>query len=78
MSYTLYVTDNCPACDRVREYLISRDIQFELINIGDPGANPVEGVLIYPALLCNNALHAYGDDIISWLERERVRRRECA
>jgi len=40
-----------------------------LINVHDPGNNPVEGVLIYPALFNDENLLAYGDDIISWLER---------
>lgn len=68
MNFILYITNDCPACERVLEYIVNRNIQHELINISDPGKNPVDGVLVYPALFSNNSLKAYGDDIITWLE----------
>lgn len=69
MSYKLHISNDCPACGRVLEYIMENDIQHELVNVSDPDKNPVEGVLIYPALFTNNNLQAYGDDIITWLRK---------
>ena len=69
MSYTLYVSDDCPACNRVQEFMDDRQIYYTLINVNEPGKNPVEGVVIYPALLQDKVLMAYGDDIITWFDR---------
>ena len=68
MTYTLYISNDCPACDRVMDYVNQNNIQHNLVNVQDPGKDPVEGVLIYPALFHNDALQAYGDDIIAWLQ----------
>jgi len=69
MSYTIYISDDCPACDRVLEYVAKHSIPHELINVSNPGKNPVKGVVIYPALFGTNSLLAYGDDIIAFLEK---------
>lgn len=69
MKFRLYISNDCPACDRVMEFVTQNNIDHELINISDPGKNPVEGVMIYPALLNGDKLLAYGDDIIRCLER---------
>ena len=68
MSYKIYIANDCPACDRVLEYVTQNEVEHELVNVNDPGKEPVAGVLIYPALFAEDSLQAYGDDIITWLE----------
>ena len=66
--YTLYITNNCPACDRVIDFLKSGMIDIAMVNISDPGKErPKLSVSVFPALLKNNRLIAYGDDIIKKL-----------
>ena len=66
--YTLYITNDCPACDRVIDSLKSGTIDIAIVNISDPGKErPKLGVSVFPALFKINRLIAYGDDIIKKL-----------
>ena len=62
--YTLYVSNDCKQCATIVDYLQRKDIEFLLINVDDEGDNPPEKVFIYPVLFMNEALLAYGLDII--------------
>ena len=68
MMNTLYITNDCPGCDRVIDFLKSGRIDIAIVNVSDPGKQFLKpGVVIFPALLTNNRLVAYGDDIIKKL-----------
>lgn len=68
MKFTLYITKDCPACDRVIEFLGPRRTNIAIVNISDPGVESTEPIVsIFPALVGNDRLLAYGDDIIKRL-----------
>jgi len=63
MNLTLFVTDNCNACERVREHLSNilkdrENISFYVENIN---YSPNKNILIVPALYVNDELYSYGD-----------------
>ncbi|MGA7838912.1 MAG: thioredoxin family protein [Ignavibacteriaceae bacterium] len=63
MNLTLFVTDNCNACERVRKHLTNilkehENISFYVENIK---YTPNKSILIVPALYVNDELYSYGD-----------------
>ncbi|MBL4754191.1 MAG: hypothetical protein JKY52_11450 [Flavobacteriales bacterium] len=65
MSYKIYITRDCPACERVETFIVNQSVDCEIIMIDDPcHTNLIELPIIYPALFQGKKLLAYGDDII--------------
>ena len=62
--YTLFISNDCTQCPTVVDYLQRKKIECLIINIDDEGDRPPEPVFIYPVLFLNDALLAYGLDII--------------
>ena len=62
--YTLYISNDCTQCGNVVDYLRRKRIECLIINVDDEGDTPPESVFIYPVLFMNDALLAYGLDII--------------
>ena len=63
MNITLFITDNCPSCQRVenqiKELLRNRkEINFLVEDIKQVNSN---GVIIVPALFVDDVLYSYGD-----------------
>ncbi len=75
MNITLFVTNNCSACKRVRsqiEWLLGnrKDIN---ITIEDLQETRPEGIVIVPALFIDDELYSYGEiDEEKFLERVGV------
>ena len=72
MNITLFVTKNCPACNRVKsqvEWLLGnrKDIN---ITIEDLHETRPEGIVIVPALFIDDELYSYGEiDEVKFMER---------
>ena len=63
MTLTLFITDKCQACARVKKQVTditerSNDLNLQIENIKD---YPRNNLLIVPALYIENELYAYGD-----------------
>ena len=77
MNITLFITDNCPSCQRVenqiKELLRNRkEINFLVEDIKQVNSN---GVIIVPALFVDDVLYSYGDfDEEKFLERLELTR----
>ena len=68
LSYKIYITRDCPACERVETFVLNKSIDCEIIMIDDPTKNTlIELPIIFPALFQGKELLAYGDDIIASL-----------
>ncbi len=69
--FQLYTATVCTGCDRVRKYLIDHDFSIEEINIDLSDRRPPFPIIIVPALIMDDKLLAYGDDIITELDKQR-------
>jgi predicted thioredoxin/glutaredoxin len=74
MNLTLFVTDNCNACERVEKHLSSmlkdrEDITFYVENIK---YSTNKSILIVPALYVDDELYSYGD-----MDEEKLLREIC-
>lgn len=68
--FQLYTATVCASCDKVRSYLLDRDFNIEEINIDVSDRRPSFPIIIVPALIMDDRLLAYGDDIITELEKQ--------
>jgi hypothetical protein len=68
-NYTLYLDNNCSSCKRIQQYISENNIAINTVNIHE-GFNELPFVImIFPALVKENKLLAYGPDITPILER---------
>ena len=68
LRYKIYITKDCPACERVERFVLEQSLDCDIIMIDDPGKSKlIELPIIYPALFQGDKLLAYGDDIIASL-----------
>ncbi|GAB4293481.1 MAG: hypothetical protein Kow0098_14380 [Ignavibacteriaceae bacterium] len=63
MKITLYVSDNCCSCNRVRDQILAliknqENLEFSVENINKIKS---KGIFIVPALFIEDELYAYGD-----------------
>jgi len=81
MTLTLFITDKCPACARVKKQVAditkkSNDLNLQIENIKD---YPKKNLLIVPALYIEDELYAYGDiNEKRLLKRIKVKETETA
>lgn len=68
MDYTLYTGNNCHQCKQVIDFLNSKNVSYEEINIDEEDKKPPVELFIFPALFKHNDLIAYGVDIIEALK----------
>ncbi len=77
MNITLFITDNCPSCQRVKNQLKEllrnrKEINFLVEDIKQVNSN---GVIIVPALFIDDELYSYGDlDEDKFIERLELAR----
>lgn len=69
MIYTLYISNHCSRCDKVVEYLGSKNVDFNVINIDEESDSSVFPVMVIPALMLDGKLLAYGQDIVLYFEK---------
>ena len=69
MKYHLYITDHCPGCHRVQEYMEQKGLDFEAVDLDRPGQEWPENVMIVPALVQGKRLLAVGPDIVDYLQK---------
>jgi len=75
MNITLFVTERCSACDRVKSILEKLTTEREdiMIYIEDIRKVRSKGIVIVPALFIEDELYAYGDiDEEKFLERLHI------
>ena len=68
MKRTIYICDDCPACDKVTSYIGQLEIQVDIVNINE-GGSQAPFISIFPAYFENDKLMAYGEDIVKRLEK---------
>ena len=63
MKLTLYVRDNCPSCERVKNRLsaILKHKNFVDLRINNLVHHPCNGLVIVPALFIEDELYSYGE-----------------
>ena len=66
--YTLYVNNHCPQCGVVSDYLKRNSIACPIVNVDEPGAEPPITLMVFPALMNDQKLLAYGEDILRYLD----------
>ena len=69
MSFTLYIANYCPGCVKVKDFIIRNNVTCEIINLDE---NPVDTpipIMIFPALVKEDKLIAYGNDITAYFKR---------
>ena len=77
MNITLFITDHCPSCQRVKNQLKEllrnrKEINFLVEDIKQINSN---GVIIVPALFIDDELYSYGDlDVDKFVERLELAR----
>jgi glutaredoxin 2 len=71
--YTVYISNHCPGCVRVLNYLKEQDVSCKIFNIDKEEKDPPVNVFILPALMNDKDLVAYGDkNIIDALSKVKV------
>lgn len=68
MTYTLYISRQCPYCFKIIDYCNENQIDYEVIDV-DENTTDTKPVFVVPALFLNEELKAYGTDIIRYLEK---------
>ncbi len=68
-TYTLYVDNNCSSCKRIQQYISENNITINTVNIHEEINKLPFTIMIFPALVKENKLLAYGPDITPILER---------
>ena len=68
MKRTIYICDDCPACDKVTSYIRQIQVQVDIVNINNGGVK-APFISIFPAYYENDKLMAYGEDIVKRLEK---------
>lgn len=77
MNITLFITDHCLSCQRVKNQLKEllrnrKEINFLVEDIKQVNSN---GVIIVPALFIDDELYSYGDlDVDKFIERLELAR----
>ncbi len=61
--YQLYVGNQCKSCENIISFLKQNNITITVINIDEEEYNLPFSLMIVPALVKNNRLIGYGDDI---------------
>lgn len=67
--YVLYTSNDFDLCRTVVDYLQRKHIDCLIINVDDEGDTPPLPVAMYPAMLHNDKLCAYGLDIIEHFQQ---------
>lgn len=68
MNYIVYICNHCTGCAKVIEYMKSEDINCRVVNVDTDNEAPPIDLMIFPALLSNDKLMAYGEDIMGYLK----------
>jgi len=61
--YQLYVGNQCKGCEKIITFLHQNNINITIINIDEEDCNLPFSLMIVPALVKDNKLIGYGDDI---------------
>ena len=66
----LYISDQCIACDIVEAFIEENDIDCRVLKLETGVKNRGKiSILVFPALVDNGNLIAYGEDIITYLKK---------
>ena len=68
MKYSLYINPYCFACEDIMAYIDSNDLNVNIIDISKTSINSKLPIVVFPALVLNEKLLAYGSDIIKYLK----------
>ncbi|MEM9022208.1 MAG: DUF547 domain-containing protein [Bacteroidota bacterium] len=63
LNYTVYINQGCLACDDVVSYILSHNLQPDIVDVDRDAQEPPIDLMVYPALFEGERLLAYGDDI---------------
>jgi len=64
--YKIYFAPDCHECELIQDYLNAHNISIQTDTL-DKESRVEKGVFIFPALLKNDEVIAYGEDIIDYL-----------
>jgi glutaredoxin len=68
--YVLYYRELCHDCDKVRDYMNGKKIDFNYFDCENKTTEPPIAIFATPALFKNNELLAYGTDVIEYFEKK--------
>ena len=66
MSLKIYTINNCSTCKNVMNFFNENNISFKQFPVEEGNFELPFSIYIYPALVNDTKLLAYGDDIILW------------
>ena len=69
MSFTLYIANYCPGCVKVKDFILTNNVTCEIINLDENPVNTPIPIMIFPALVQEDKLIAYGCDITPYFKR---------
>ncbi len=72
MKPTIYVANRCHQCGLVKDFVKKSGIETDIYNVDLTNEKPPMDIFIYPALFVDAKLVAYGEDIISYFEKELI------
>jgi len=67
--YVLYYRDLCHDCDKVRDYMADKNIEFNYFDCENKNTAPPIPIFATPALFKDDELLAYGIDVIAYFEK---------
>ena len=67
--YILYYRKLCHDCDKVRDYMADKNIDFNYFDCENKNTEPPFPIFATPALFKDNELLAYGIDVIEYFDK---------